>query len=45
MTRWKPYRWQTRVAHEGVLQQYGTPQEIYHKPVNAWVAGFVGEPQ
>lgn len=32
------------VMHEGVLQQYGTPQEIYHKPVNAWVAGFVGEP-
>ena len=31
------------VMHEGVLQQYGTPQEIYNKPVNAWVAGFVGE--
>ena len=25
------------VMHEGVLQQYGTPQEIYNKPVNAWV--------
>ena len=32
------------VMHEGVLQQFGTPQEIYNKPVNAWVAGFVGEP-
>ena len=35
---------QVAVMHEGVLQQYGTPQEIYHKPINAWVAGFVGEP-
>jgi ABC-type sugar transport system ATPase subunit len=32
------------VMHEGVLQQFGTPQEIYDHPVNAWVAGFVGEP-
>ena len=32
------------VMHEGVLQQFGTPQEIYNQPVNEWVAGFVGEP-
>jgi multiple sugar transport system ATP-binding protein len=32
------------VMHEGVLQQVGTPDEIYHHPVNEWVAGFVGEP-
>ena len=32
------------VMHEGELQQWGTPSEIYNKPVNAWVAGFVGEP-
>jgi len=32
------------VMHEGVLQQLGTPQEIYNHPVNEWVAGFVGEP-
>lgn len=32
------------VMHNGVLQQLGTPQEIYHHPVNEWVAGFVGEP-
>lgn len=32
------------VMHEGVLQQFGTPAEIYSKPVNEWVAGFVGEP-
>jgi multiple sugar transport system ATP-binding protein len=32
------------VMHEGVLQQLATPREVYNKPVNAWVAGFVGEP-
>ena len=32
------------VMHQGELQQLGTPREIYSKPVNAWVAGFVGEP-
>jgi ABC-type sugar transport system ATPase subunit len=32
------------VMHQGVLQQFGTPDEIYHHPVNEWVAGFVGEP-
>jgi ABC-type sugar transport system ATPase subunit len=32
------------VMHEGVLQQFGTPGEIYNHPVNEWVASFVGEP-
>jgi multiple sugar transport system ATP-binding protein len=32
------------VMHDGVLQQFGAPQEIYDHPVNEWVAGFVGEP-
>ena len=32
------------VMHEGELQQWGTPSEIFGRPVNAWVAGFVGEP-
>ena len=32
------------VMHEGVLQQLGTPAEIYNHPVNEWVASFVGEP-
>jgi multiple sugar transport system ATP-binding protein len=32
------------VMHDGELQQWGTPQEIFNHPVNAWVAGFVGEP-
>jgi len=32
------------VMHEGVLQQVGTPDEIYNQPANEFVAGFVGEP-
>ena len=28
----------------GVLQQYGTPDEIYNDPANEFVAGFIGEP-
>jgi len=33
------------VMNEGVLQQFGTPQEVYDNPANSWVATFVGEPQ
>ncbi|QJP16381.1 ATP-binding cassette domain-containing protein [Starkeya sp. ORNL1] len=32
------------VMYEGELQQWGTPRDIFNTPVNAWVAGFVGEP-
>ncbi|MGH2614638.1 MAG: ABC transporter ATP-binding protein [Thermomicrobiales bacterium] len=32
------------VMHLGVLQQYGSPDEIYNHPVNTFVAGFVGSP-
>lgn len=35
---------QIAVMHEGELQQLGSPREVYNNPVNAWVAGFVGEP-
>jgi len=28
----------------GVIQQIGTPGELYFKPINLFVAGFVGEP-
>lgn len=28
----------------GRLQQLATPEEVYHKPVNLFVAGFVGSP-
>lgn len=36
----------TRIAvmNGGVLQQFGTPQEIYHHPANMFVAGFIGSP-
>ena len=30
---------------DGVIQQKGTPEEIYEKPANMFVAGFVGTPQ
>src|SRR5438093_2263615 len=29
----------------GVLQQYGSPDEIYNAPANRFVAGFVGSTQ
>lgn len=36
----------TRIAviNEGVLQQFGTPQEVYRHPANLFVAGFIGSP-
>jgi spermidine/putrescine transport system ATP-binding protein len=30
------------VMDEGVLQQVGSPEEIYEQPANAFVAGFIG---
>jgi len=32
------------VMKEGVVQQIGTPKELYFDPVNTFVAGFIGEP-
>ena len=32
------------VMHQGVIQQIGTPAEVYDKPKNLRVAGFVGSP-
>ena len=32
------------VMRDGVLQQCGTPAEIYLQPVNTFVAGFIGSP-
>ena len=32
------------IINGGVLQQYGTPAEIYDDPVNEFVASFIGEP-
>src|SRR3954470_7646907 len=31
------------IMSQGVLQQVGTPMEIYNKPANGFVASFVGE--
>ena len=33
------------VMKEGKLQQVGTPSDIYHRPSNLFVAGFIGSPQ
>ena len=32
------------VMRDGVLQQVGTPQELYGRPRNLFVAGFIGAP-
>jgi multiple sugar transport system ATP-binding protein len=32
------------VMHEGVLQQLGTPGEVYGRPANLFVAAFIGSP-
>ncbi|AFM17770.1 carbohydrate ABC transporter ATP-binding protein, CUT1 family [Mycolicibacterium chubuense NBB4] len=33
------------VMDGGVVQQFGTPDEVFDDPANLFVAGFVGEPQ
>ena len=33
------------IMKDGVIQQIGTPQEVYDSPVNMFVAGFIGVPQ
>lgn len=33
------------VMHGGIIQQLASPREIYHKPANKFVAGFVGSPR
>ena len=32
------------VMKDGYIQQVGTPKEVYFRPVNMFVAGFIGEP-
>ena len=32
------------VLNAGIVQQVGTPQELYDKPANRFVAGFIGSP-
>ena len=32
------------VMHQGVVQQFATPAEVYGNPANLFVAGFIGSP-
>ena len=32
------------IMHQGLLQQVGTPEDVYRRPANRFVATFVGEP-
>jgi multiple sugar transport system ATP-binding protein len=32
------------VMKSGVIQQFASPRDIYHKPANLFVAGFIGSP-
>jgi multiple sugar transport system ATP-binding protein len=32
------------VMHDGVVEQVGSPLELYDRPANAFVAGFIGSP-
>jgi len=32
------------VLRDGIIEQSGTPLELYHKPGNRFVAGFIGNP-
>jgi iron(III) transport system ATP-binding protein len=44
--QWEAMTLATRIAvlNDGVLQQVGTPMEIYDRPVNRFVANFLGVP-
>ena len=33
------------IMKDGVIQQSGTPQEVFDRPANLFVAGFIGTPQ
>ena len=33
------------IMKDGFIQQIGTPQEVFDRPVNLFVAGFIGSPQ
>jgi len=32
------------VLHDGLVEQIGTPMELYNRPANLFVAGFIGSP-
>ena len=33
------------IMKDGLIQQIGTPQEVFDNPINTFVAGFIGMPQ
>ena len=33
------------VLHGGIIEQVGSPLELYHRPNNTFVAGFIGSPK
>jgi len=33
------------ILHDGQVEQIGSPMELYNKPANKFVAGFIGSPQ
>ena len=33
------------IMDQGCMQQIGTPDQVYYRPVNLFVAGFIGTPQ
>jgi multiple sugar transport system ATP-binding protein len=33
------------VLHSGIIEQVGSPLELYHRPRNMFVAGFIGSPK
>lgn len=33
------------IMKDGIIQQIGTPQEVFDNPINIFVAGFIGSPQ
>ena len=33
------------VLRDGIIEQVGTPQELYKRPANLFVAGFIGSPK
>jgi sn-glycerol 3-phosphate transport system ATP-binding protein len=32
------------VMNAGVMEQFGTPEEVYHRPATTFVASFIGSP-
>lgn len=33
------------IMRDGQIEQIGSPREVYHHPVNEFIAGFIGDPQ